>query len=90
MGAYGLGEVIGEVFDGGDVLDVDGSSFDVIVNEVVFDVNKISAFDGRRIPGRKDVRLVVAKERRGLRLGCVRFAEKSSHPVCLLCGRGCG
>ena len=88
MGSEWLGEVVGEVFVGRDMFDVDGSSLDVIVDEVVFDVNEFSAFGGRRVLGDKDGSPAVDEER--CRLGFKRagFAKEPSEPMDLLCVGG--
>ena len=88
MGYEWFGEVIGKVFVGRDMLDVDGSSLDEIVDEVVFDVNEFSAFGGRRVLGDKDGSLAIYEERFRLGFRHAGFAEEPSEPVDLLCGGG--
>ena len=75
MGPEWFGEAVGEVFVGSDMFDVNGSSSDVIVDEVVFDVNEVSAFGGRRVLGDKDGSLVVDEERCRLGFRPAGFAE---------------
>ena len=90
MGSEWFGEVVGEVFVERDIFDVYGSSLDVIVDEVVFDVNEFSAFGGRRVSGEKDGSLIVYEERSRLGFRRVCFAEEPSKPVDLFYGGGGG
>lgn len=72
------------------MVDLCGTSVDVIVYEVVLDVNKFAAFGGGRVLSYQDCSFVVSEERDGVGFWHVCFDEKSSKPMCLLgCSGGC-
>ena len=80
-GSEGFRDVVGYVFLGWYVLNLDRSSLYVVLYEVVFDVNEFSAFGGSRVLGDEDCGLVVYEKGGWLGFRRVGIDEGAAEPV---------
>ena len=72
------------------MLDLDGSSSDVVLCEMVFGVDEFSAFGGSRVLCNEDCCFLSTKRRGRFRFGRFCVAEEAAEPMRLLgcrCGR---